>query len=132
MRRRLCLLLVLAMAAALTAAAASIDGKWKTEMKMPEGKKGPGGTIVTVLELKADGDKITGKVTNSINGRERTVEIQDGKLDGDKFTFTTVQQGRGGGGEMKLVWSGTVSGDELKGTRGREAGRGMPFTAKRQ
>jgi hypothetical protein len=131
MRKRLCLLLVVALAAAFTAAAASIDGKWKTEMKMPEGKKGRGGTIVTILELKAEGDKITGKVTNSINGRERTVEIQDGKLDGNTFTFTTVQQGRGGG-EMKLVWSGTVSGDELKGTRGREAGRGMPFTAKRQ
>jgi hypothetical protein len=112
--------------------AASIDGKWKVETTMPQGRgKGGGRTFTTILDLKSDGAKLAGTVTIQAPGGDRTTEIQDGKIDGDKFSFTTVQQTRQG--EMKVMWEGTLSGDELKGTRKREGGgRGLEFTAKRQ
>jgi hypothetical protein len=118
---------------ASVASAASIDGKWALEMKMPAGKKGggEGRTLEATLDLKSSGSQLTGSMTMTMRQRERTIEIQDGKIEGDKFSFTTMQRGRQG--EMKIIWEGTVSGDELKGERKREgAPRGVPFTAKRQ
>jgi hypothetical protein len=115
----------------ILAAAAGIDGKWISEFKMPAGKKGGEARSVQVtLNLKADGSRLTGSVTQAMGRRDRTLEIQDGKMEGSRFSFVTVQKTRKG--ENKLLWQGTVEGDELKGTRTREGGRrGMPFTARR-
>jgi hypothetical protein len=115
----------------ILAAAAGIDGKWISEFKMPAGKKGGEARGVQVtLNLKADGSRLTGSVTQAMGRRDRTLEIQDGKMEGSRFSFVTVQKTRKG--ENKLLWQGTVEGDELKGTRTREGGRrGMPFTARR-
>jgi len=116
------------------AMAADITGKWAAERKMktPDGEER---TITSTLDLKADGAKLTGTVTTSFGqgGQGRTVEIQDGKIDGNKISFTTVQQGRNG--EMKMKWEATVEGNEMKGTQAREGapeGRSFPFTAKKQ
>jgi hypothetical protein len=116
----------------LTLAAASIDGKWSFEGKMQGKKGGEGRTVETVLDLKAEGTVLKGTVKMGMGGRGREVEIQNGKVDGDKFSFMTVTKNRQGE-EMKIVWEGTVEGGELKGTRMREgAKRGQPFTAKKQ
>jgi hypothetical protein len=129
--RRLPVLLLL-LCSAVLASAAAIDGKWLSELKMPAGKKGgEARTVQMTLDLKSDGNKLAGTV--SIPGRRRTqtMDIRDGKVDGNKFSFTTVQQTRKG--ENKLEWRGSVEGGQLTGTRGREgARRGQPFTAKRQ
>jgi hypothetical protein len=120
-------------AVALAAAAAGIDGKWSFESEMGMGKKGGGDgvKVKTTLDLKSQGDKLTGSVATAAGRRDMTSEVTDGKLDGNKFSFVTVMRGRKG--EQKIFWSGTVEGDELKGTRAREeGGRGLPFTAKRQ
>jgi hypothetical protein len=115
----------------ILAAAAGIDGKWISEFKMPAGKKGGEARGVQVtLNLKADGSRLTGSVTQAMGRRDRTLEIQDGKMEGSRFSFVTVQKTRKG--ENKLLWQGTLEGDELKGTRTREGGRrGIPFTARR-
>ena len=63
--------------------------------------------------------------------RSGTAQIQDGKIEGNQFSFTTVQISKKKG-EQKETWQGTVDGDTLQGTRSRAGGkRGQPFTAKR-
>ena len=116
------------------ALAADISGKWVAERKMktPDGEER---TISSTMILKADGATLTGTITTSMGGGEgRSVEIQDGKIDGNKISFTTTQPGRQGG-EMKMKWEATVDGNEMKGTQAREGapeGRSFPFTAKKQ
>jgi hypothetical protein len=119
----------LAMIAGL-AIAASIDGKWVAERKME--RDGQSFTITQTFDLKAEGDKLTGKLGMQFGDQEpRTVDIQDGKIDGDKFSFNTVMSTPNG--DMKISYSGTVEGDALKGTSQREGGgQSRPFEAKRK
>lgn len=128
------LVMVLLLSAAV-AAAAGIDGKWTSEIaaRVPRkgGKQGAAAKPAQVtFNLKSEGGKVTGTMTAGGGKRARALEIQDGKIDGDSFSFTTVQKTKKG--ENKLTWRGSVKGDELTGTRSREGGkRGQPFTAKR-
>ncbi len=130
-------ILALGCVVALAAPAADIDGKWTAEVKMAGGKKAGkrGGaaqqTSTATLDLKSEGDKVTGSIVVSGGRRDRTLDIKDGKIEGNRFSFTTVQTTRKG--ESKQRWEGVVEGNELKGTRTPEnARRGAPFTAKRK
>ena len=113
---------------ALAALGADLSGKWTFESKM-ETKKGEV-TAKTTLDLKVEGGTVTGKVTTAGARRELTADIADGKLDGNKVTFTTTQSTRKG--DTKIEWEATLDGDTLKGTRGL-AGRKrtQEFVAKR-
>lgn len=119
----------LALFAAL-AIAAGIDGKWVAERKME--RDGQSFTITQTFDLKSDGDKLTGKLGMQFGDQEpRSVDIQDGKIDGDKFSFNTVMSTPNG--DMKISYSGTVEGDALKGTSQRQGGgQSRPFEAKRK
>lgn len=134
MRRYVLSILALCCAFALVATAAPIDGKWVATMKMPAPKKqgrGPTEAQIT-FDLKSDGDKLTGTVSGGPGRRAPTMTIENGKISGGKFSFTTVQKTRQGQ-ERRFSWEGTVQGDELTGTRSPERGRrGAQFTAKRQ
>ena len=129
MRLRSLIILVLF---ACVACAAAIDGKWTAEFKMKGGKKNPGQerTVQVTLNLKSNGNQLSGTAVTSGGRRDRTAQIQNGKIEGNRFSFTTVQSTKKG--EQKQEWRGTIEGDTLQGTRGREgARRGQPFTAKR-
>ncbi len=120
----LCLFLV-----AGVAVADAIDGKWVSERKME--RDGQSFTITQTFDLKADGSKLKGSVTVSFGNMEpRKVDIKDGKIDGNKFSFATVMDTPNG--EMKASYEGTVEGDTLKGTISREGGQGRPFEATRK
>jgi hypothetical protein len=111
-------------AASLAAFAASIDGKWTSEMKRGDF------TIQNTFNLKSDDGKLTGTMEMSAGGRSRSTDIKDGKIDGDKFRFTTVQRGKQG--ERTVVYEGTVDGNELKGTAKVEGmDQSRPFNAKK-
>jgi hypothetical protein len=111
-------------AAALIAFAASIDGKWTSEMKFGER------TVKSTFNLKSDGSKLTGTIERSFGEQSRSTEIKDGKIDGNKFSFSAVQRGKQG--ERTVVYEGTVEDDELKGTMKPEGmDQGQPFTAKK-
>lgn len=110
--------------------AAAIDGKWKGEAKI-ESKKKEATTVGLTFDLKADGDKLTGSVLNSAGKRGRTLDVTEGKLDGNSFTFVTVQKSRKKG-DVRVTWTGTVEGDELKGSYNAGRKRSTEFTAKRQ
>ena len=115
------------LASAFALLSANIDGKWVAEVET-KNRKGAGKQNVT-LDLQSDGNTLTGNV--SAGRRGRGAEIQNGKLDGDKFSFTTVQKNKQG--EQKLNWTGTVSGSELKIERSREgAKRAQSLVAKKQ
>ncbi len=111
------------------ALAASIDGKWVSVRKMERG--GESFTITQTFDLKAQGSSLTGSVTMAFGDMEpRKTEIKEGKIDGNKFSFTTVMSTPNG--EFKMAYEGTVEGDTLKGTSSREGGQSRPFEAKRQ
>jgi hypothetical protein len=120
----LCVLLLSSLAIA-----ASIDGKWVSERKME--RDGQAFVIIQTFDMKAEGSKPTGKMTMQFGDMEpREMTINDGKIDGDKFSFSTVMSTPNG--EFKSIYSGTVEGDTLKGTSEREGGQSRPFEAKRK
>ncbi|HET8548664.1 MAG TPA: hypothetical protein VFL57_11695 [Bryobacteraceae bacterium] len=105
----------LLLATAAIAIAADVAGKWTGEMP---GRQA--GTVTFVF--KSDGDKLTGTMTGP---QGRQITLQDGKISGDQISFNI--QGPNG----KMLFQGTVAGEEIKMTRTREGGRSRAFTLKR-
>ncbi len=106
----------------LTALAADVTGKWTAQVP------GRGGqTREATFNFKADGNTLTG----TVSGRGGDMPIADGKIDGDTISFTQTMEFNGN--SFKLVYKGTVSGDEIKFSRTRDGGDQPPqeFTAKR-
>lgn len=66
------------------------------------------------LELKVDGSKLTGTLVNP--QMPGTVEIRNGKIEGDSISFDYERQMNGQG--TTIVWTGTLAGNELKLKRG--------------
>ena len=101
--------------------AADVNGKWTAQVP------GRGGeTREATFNFKADGTQLTGSVTTP----RGEVPISDGKIDGDDISFAQVMEFNGN--QVKLLYKGKVSGNEIKFTRQREGGeRVAEFTAKR-
>lgn len=72
------------------------------------------------LELKVDGAKLSGTIVNP--QMPGTIEFKDGKIEGNTISFDYVRQTNGQ--DFKIVWTGTLAGDELK--LKRTVGGGMP------
>jgi enterochelin esterase-like enzyme len=66
------------------------------------------------LEFKTAGSQLTGTLNNPQMGG--AVEFKDGKIEGDKISFDYVRQANGQ--DIKIIWTGTVAGDEIKLKRG--------------
>jgi hypothetical protein len=66
------------------------------------------------LEIKVDGSKLTGTLVNP--QMPGTIEFKDGKIEGDNISFDYVRQMNGQ--DIKILWTGTLSGDEIKLKRG--------------
>jgi hypothetical protein len=62
------------------------------------------------IEFKVDGAKLAGKLDNS--QMPGAIDFKDGKIDGDKISFEYVRQSNGQ--DIKVQWTGVVSGDEIK------------------
>lgn len=73
--------------------------------------EGPDGQVDMPMELKVDGDKLTGRV-----GRpdDRWLELKNGKVDGDAFTCT-VERDRPQGGVMNYAIEGKLADGKLTG-----------------
>ena len=94
------MLLVLSLASAAFVAVADIDGKWVATMQGPEG---PGQVL---LDLKADGEKITGTVSLFTFG---VSPISNGKITGSDVSFDLVL----GDGAFTLPFKGKLEGEKL-------------------
>ncbi len=116
-----CFVLILA----TVAWAADVDGKW---VGQTPGRDGAMQDVT--MTLKADGEKLTGTIT----GRGGETAISDGTIKGSEISFNIVREFNGN--SIKIVYKGTLAGDEIKFSRKMEGGpaAGAPaveFTAKR-
>jgi hypothetical protein len=122
-------------AVSLSAFAASIDGKWISERQVGAAD-GKTYAHTTTLTLKNDAGVLTGTVVQTSaapwmsESNGRPVDITDGRVDGDKFSFKLTMETKQG--EKTVVYEGTIEGDQLKGTmKFRGIGITQPFDAKR-
>jgi hypothetical protein len=96
----------------VSAWAADVAGKWIAQA--PSGQ----GTSEITLIFKVDGATLTGTLDNSL--MPGAIEIKDGKIQDNDISFHVLRAF--GENEMKVVWKGKVSGDEIRFTREIEGG----------
>jgi len=109
MKKLLCTCAALMMAfCAATAFAADVTGAWSGDMAGPNGD-----SFHLTFTFKQDGAKLTGTVTGP---QGDPIEISDGKIDGDKLSFTVNVNG------MVIKHEGVVSGDTIKLTTKSDQG----------
>jgi hypothetical protein len=98
---------LLALASASLVSAASIDGKWQANFDSQIGEQ------KYVFELKADGDKLTGKAIadRSQLGKTET-ELKNGKIVKDEVSFTETLRIQDQ--EVIIEYKGKLVGNELK------------------
>jgi hypothetical protein len=76
-----------------------INGKWVTKFEPPGGEE-----VEVIFTFKVEGDKLTGKVVSPMG----ELDIENGKVKGDTFTFDVALEDNTIGHECK------ISGDEIK------------------
>jgi len=106
---------------AACAQAADLAGKWSGDVP------GRGGaTAPATFKFKVDGEKLTGTMA----GAQGELPVQEGKVTGNQVSFSTTIDA--GGNSIKILYKGTMNGDQLKMTREREgSGNATEFTLKR-
>ena len=88
--------------------AADIDGQWSAEFQSQVGQQ------KLALELKANGEKLTGKVTADRGAQfgKTEAEIKNGKIVKDEVSFT--EQVKIQDQDITIEYKGKLVGDELK------------------
>jgi hypothetical protein len=94
--------------------AANVTGPW---IAHNPGSQGIADSEITLV-FKADGDKLTGTLNNSLMPGD--IAINEGRISGDDISFSLSR--KFGENEVKVVWKGKVSGDEIKFTREVQGG----------
>ncbi|HWB83898.1 MAG TPA: hypothetical protein VG675_07140 [Bryobacteraceae bacterium] len=89
--------------------AADLSGKWKGQFD------GGGNARELTFDLTANGNAVSGTVSGLT---DKSLEIKDGKLDGDTVTFWVMSEYNGE--PVKLVYKGQVGSDEIKFHMGTE------------
>lgn len=102
-------LILFTLAAALSSVAADITGTWKAEFDTQRGLQ------KYTFRLKQDGANVTGKANVEREGEKREAELKEGKVDGDTVTF--VEPLKIQDNEVKITYTGKISGTEIKFTR---------------
>ena len=105
---------------AAPAFAADVDGKWAGTISTP------GGDFPVAFEFKADGTTLTG-TTMSPDGM--SINIKDGKIDGDKVTFGVTLDF--GGMALDIAYSGVVTPTEMK-MKADVGGMALDFVVKKE
>ena len=99
--RNLFTALLIASAAVVASAQSGVDGKWAFEMTSPMG------SVTAQVELKAEGDKLTGQFDL---GGGRTWPIENGTIAADTVSFTINRDGK-----MTYEMKGKLAGDKIAG-----------------
>lgn len=114
--------LVLTAALAVASFAADATGVWKAEYQTPNGD-----TRTSTFHLKAEGEKLTGKLVSQAG----EAEIKEGSVKGDNVAFSVVRNFQGN--DVTLNYKGVVAADEIKLTMSFGGGdRTIDMVAKRQ
>src|SRR5205085_7427021 len=117
--KRLLLAVTALLCLTFAALAADVSGKWTAEVPGRDGN-----TMTMTMDLKADGDKLTG----TISGPRGEAPIENGKISGDEISFSQTFEFNGN--SRKIDYHGKVKGDTIDFTRGMGE-RQAKFTAKR-
>ena len=96
----------------------AVDGKYNITIQSPMGPQ------QAELELKTDGGTLTG----TQSGRQGSATIADGKVDGDKVSWSLSITSPM---PMTLEFSGQVAGDSISGSAKAGAFGSFPFAGNR-
>jgi hypothetical protein len=103
------LVAVLSLAFSLTARAADVTGQWTAQFDTPVGVQ------KYTFDLTAKGEELTGSAAFERMGEKGTAELKEGKVQGDKVTFVEMLDFQGN--SLRIEYTGTVAGDEIKFSR---------------
>ncbi len=92
------LFLLAVLAAVAFAADVDVTGNWKASVETPNG------SMDLTYVLKSTGNVVTGTIQSQMG----EMKIDEGKIDGDKISFSATIENIG-----KISYSGTVKGDEM-------------------
>ena len=101
--------------------APDIAGTWTASVETPTGR------FEHTFVFKVEGATFTGTVTS---GSMPALPISDGKIDGDRISFVVVQ--KVDDRELKMIYTGTVTGDEMKLALKFPVGTPVDMTAKKK
>jgi enterochelin esterase-like enzyme len=107
MKRTLTLLTLAALSVPVLAA--DVTGTWKAEFDSQIGLQ------KYTYTLKQDGTNLTGKASSEVNDQKREVELNEGKVEGDKISFVEMLNFQGT--DLRITYTGTILPDEMKLTR---------------
>jgi len=107
--RNVIILSALALGVLGSVRAADVTGKWKAEFDTPVGH------VKYTYDLKAAGDKLTGKAIREQDGQKTETEIKDGKVTANAVSFAEALKIQDQ--DMRIDYNGKVAGDEIKFTR---------------
>src|SRR5262245_40823243 len=93
----------------LPALSADITGTWKAEFETQRGLQ------KYLFTVKQDGANVTGKANVERDGEKREAELKEGKVEGDTVSF--VEPLKIQNNEIKITYTGKISGSEIKFTR---------------
>jgi hypothetical protein len=115
----LCAALLMVFGTRSVSAATDMTGTWTGSMQTPDGN-----SFSLTFVFKQDGTKLTGTVAGP---QGDPLAIDNGKVDGDTFTFTVAFNG------ATITHTGTITGDEIKMTTKADQGDfpGAQLTLKR-
>ena len=121
--RKFAVFTVLILAGLVCAYAADITGKWTAVFDSQVGEQ------KYTFEFKVDGSTLTGTAHSNIAGQEAQTEIEEGTINGDAISF--VENLDYQGMQLRIVYKGKVSGDEISFSRTVADSGGEEFVAKR-
>lgn len=98
---------------------ANVDGAWDVVVKSPLGDQ------ASVLTVNSDGSSFTG----SMSGAMGSLDVEDGKVDGDKLTWKLNLKVPM---PMTLDCEATVDGDTITGSAGAGAFGSFPLSGSRK
>jgi hypothetical protein len=110
---------------------AQVTGDWTITYSQMGRQGGAAREVSMEITFKQDGAAVTGTTMMAMGGRARgggeapapqEVAISDGKMEGDKLTFT-INRGMGER-TISMVFTGTVTGAAMEGTMAMGGGMG--------
>jgi hypothetical protein len=111
--------LIVVLAAALSAFAPGVAGKWTAAIETQIGVQN------YTFDFKVDGEKLTGTAKSQFGD----LALTEGTVKGDEISF--VENASYEGTPLRIVYKGKVSGDEIKFTRNVSDLANEDFVAKR-
>jgi enterochelin esterase-like enzyme len=93
----------------VSALAADVTGTWQAEFDTQRGLQ------KYTFTFKQDGTSVTGKASIERDGETREAELKEGKVEGDTLTFVEPLQVQAN--ELRITYTGKISGNEIRFTR---------------